>query len=398
LPGPISQALLNADLTNGAAGLRLYPNALCVFEQLGSSPPDIEPIEPTLPLEASALQLRPERGRLFYSTSPPTEALVTTYHYGFPSLIGAGPYDRRGRAFAPPTPTPAQAFTGGGAQLTAVLPGAGTIMVTDSLTYDGASDLTVTGALTIASGNNQRPLIRLGAAKPWIITGGSTDAVLNLDGLFISGQDIVLAGQFASVTITCSTQDPGSAAAASVSDVPTSSPPTPLFRVSADGRDLRPTHLLITGEIKTLTIDRCVLGPVRTMTPGAVETTTISNSTLQAIRTSDLGPIAADEVKDPIRLLRVLQLGLDPVSQRLRTLDPSIATLLGPPANPPLSTPPPPAGAEGALLTKLNALIAGVSLYDAATFAEVSLSAATQRHLAVARIGASRPSAEPTPA
>jgi hypothetical protein len=391
LPGPISQALLNADLTNGTAGLRLYPNALCVFEQLGISPPDIEPIEPTLPLKASALQLRPERGRLFYSTSPPTEALVTTYHYGFPSLIGAGPYDRRGQAFAPPTPTPAQTFTGGGAQLTAVLPGAGTIVVTDSLTYDGASDLTVTGALTVASGNNQRPLIRLDATRPWTITGGSTDAVLVLDGLFISGQDIVLAGQFASVTITCSTLDPGSAAAASVSDVPTSSPPTPLFRVSADGRDLRPTHLLITGEIKTLTIDRCVLGPVRTMTPGAVETTTISNSTLQAIRTSDLGPIAADEVKDPIRLLRVLQLGLDPVSQRLRTLDPSIATLLGPSANPPLSAPPPPAGAEGALLTKLNALIAGVSLYDAATFAEVSLSAATQRHLAAARSGQAAP-------
>ncbi|WP_426610536.1 hypothetical protein [Bradyrhizobium sp. McL0616] len=391
LPGPISQALLNADLTNGAAGLRLYPNALCVFEQLGISPPDIEPIEPTLPLKASALQLRPERGRLFYSTSPPAEALVTTYHYGFPSLIGAGPYDRRGQAFAPSTPPPALAFTGGGAELTAVLPRAGTIMVTDSLTYDGVSDLTVTGALTIASGNNQRPLIRLGAAKPWIITGGSANAVLNLDGLFISGQDIVLTGQFASVTITCSTLDPGNAATASVSDAPTSSPLLPLFQVSADGRDLRPTHLWITGEINTLTIDRCVLGPVRTVTPGAVETMTISNSTLQAIRTSDLGAIVADEVKDSIRLLRVLQLGLDPVSQRLRTLDPSIATLLGPPANPPLSAPPPPPGAEGALLTKLNTLIAGLSLYDAATFAGVSLSAATQRNLAAARSGQAAP-------
>jgi hypothetical protein len=391
LPGPISHALLNADLTNGAAGLRLYPNALCVFEQLGISPPDIEPIEPTLPLKASALQLRPERGRLFYSTSPPAEALVTTYHYGFPSLIGAGPYDRRGQAFAPPTPPPAQAFTGGGSQLTATLPGAGTIVATDSLTYDGASDLTVTGALTIASGNNQRPLIRLGATRPWTITGGNTDAVLVLDGLFISGQDIVLAGQFASVTITCSTLDPGSAAAASGSGAPTSSPPTPLFRVSADGRDLRPTHLFITGEIKALTIDRCVLGPVRTMTPGAVETTTISNSTLQAIRTSELGAIATGEVKDPSRLLRVLQLGLDPVSQRLRTLDPSIVTLLGPPANPPLGAPPPPTGAEAALLTKLNAMIAGVPFYDAATFAGVSLSAATQRQLGAARSGQPAP-------
>ena len=87
-------------------------------------------------------------------------------------------------------------------------------MLSDSLTYDGVADLTVTGALTIASGNNQRPLIRLAAATPWTITGGSADAALALDGLFVSGQDIVLAGQFASVTITCSTLDPGSAAAA----------------------------------------------------------------------------------------------------------------------------------------------------------------------------------------
>ncbi len=390
LPGPISQALLNADIAKGATGLQLCPSALCVFQQLSVSPPDIEPIMPTLPLATSALQLRPERGRFAYITSPPTEALVATYRYGFPSLIGAGPYDRRGQTLAPPTPAPVQTFTGGGAQLTATLPGAGTIMLSDSLTYDGVADLTVTGALTIASGNNQRPLIRLAAATPWTITGGSADAALALDGLFVSGQDIVLAGQFASVTITCCTLDPGSAAAAALPGAP-SSPPPPLFQLSADGRDLRPTRLWITGEIETLTIDRCVLGPIRTTTPGAVETTTISNTTLQAIRTGDLGAITADQVKDPARLLRALQLGLDPVSQLLRALDPSIATLLGPPANPPLSAPPPPITAEADLLAKLNALIAGVSLYDAAAFAAVPLSTATQRLLAAAQSGQPQP-------
>jgi hypothetical protein len=392
LPGPISQALLDADLTNGPAGLQLNPIALCVFEQLSVSPPDIEPVEPTLPLKASALQLRPERGRFAYSTSPPTDALVTTYRYAFPSLIGAGPYDRRGQTLPPPTPSPTRAFTGGGALLTAALPGSGTIVMTDSLTYEGAADLTVTGTLTIASANNQRPLIRLGATKPWTIKGVGANAILSLDGLFIAGHDVVLEGQFESVAITCSTLDPGNAAPSPVPGAPTTSPPTPLFRVSADGRDLRPSCLWITGEIGTLTIDRCVLGPVRTVTPGAVETTTISNSTLQAIRTSTFGAITADEVKDPIRLLRALQLGLDPVSQRLRTLDPSIAALLGPPANPPLSVPPPPAGAEGPLLAKLNALIAGVSLYDALAFAGVSLSAATQTQLAATQ------SAQPAPA
>jgi hypothetical protein len=209
--------------------------------------------------------------------------------------------------------------------LTATLPSVGTIILSDSLTYNGVADLTVMGALTIASGNNQRPLIRLAAATPWIITGGSADAVLALDGLFVSGQDIVLAGQFASVTITCSALDPGSAAAAALPGAP-SSPPAPLFQLSADGRDLRPTRLWITGEIETLIIDRCVLGPIRTTTPGAVETTTISNTTLQAIRTGDLGVIAANQVKDPTRLLRALQLGLDPVTVAASRTAPGAST------------------------------------------------------------------------
>jgi hypothetical protein len=387
LPGPISQALLNADVTKGAAGLQLYPSTLCVFQQLSISPPDIEPIMPALPLAKSALQLRPQRGQFAYTTSPPTEGLVTTYRYAFPSLIGAGPYDRRGQALAPSTPAPVQTFTGGGTPLTAPLPGAGTVILSDSLTYDGVADVTVTAALTISSGNNQRPLIRLAAAAPWTITGSNASAALVLDGLFISGQDIVLAGQFASVAITCSTLDPGSAAATASP----SSPPAPLYQLSADGRDLRPTRLWITGEIESLTIDRCVLGPIRTTTPGTLETTTISNTTLQAIRTSDLGMISADQVKDTVRLLRALQLGLDPVSQLLRKLDPSIATMLGPPADPPLSAPPVPISAEADLLAKLNALIAGVSLYDSVAFAAVPLSTATQRLLATAQSGQPQP-------
>ena len=58
---------------------------------------EFEPIMPTLPLAKSVLQLRPERGRFGYATSPPIEDLITTYRYAFPSLIGAGPYDRRGQ-------------------------------------------------------------------------------------------------------------------------------------------------------------------------------------------------------------------------------------------------------------------------------------------------------------
>ena len=379
LPGPISQALLNADRAAASGGLGLYPNALCVFQQLSVSPPDLEPVAASDP----GLLLRPERGRFKYASSPPGEALVASYHYGFPSLIGAGPFDRRGQEEAVPKPAPLQTITGGGAQIAGALPGAGTVMLADSLTCDGAADVTVTGQLTIAAGNNQRPLVRLDPARPWTITGAGPDSCLSLDGLFVSGHDVVLAGDFGSVTLTCCSLDPGSAGGSTVLAAD-ASPPAPLFQTSADGRELRPTRIWITGQIETLTIDRCVLGPVRAVTPGVVETVRISNSVLQAIRTSGFGAIALGEVKDPGRLLRLLQLGLDPVSQRLRASDPGIATLLGPPASPPLSAPSPPLADAPALLDRLNAAILGSSLYDAAAFADAPLSLATQRLLAAA--------------
>jgi len=390
LPGPISQAELNADLKRQADGLQLYPKALSVDAQLSVSPPDIELVQPSLPLKTSALQLRPERGRFFCSTSPPTFSLLASYRYGFPSLFGAGPFDRRGQATPVPTPAPGVTLAGGGAALAA--PAAeGTITLADSLTYDGIGDLAVAADLTLRADNNQRPLIRLPADRPWTITGGGPDACLALDGLFVSGQDVVLAGEFGRVTLTCCTLDPGTAAAGQVVGQAQTSPPGPIFLKSADGRDLVPTRLLIAGRVETLVIDRCVLGPVRAVTPGFVETATISNSTVQAIRTAPEGPIAAAEVKDPARLLRMLQLGLDPVSQRLRSLDASIATLLGPAADPPLSAPQPPAASLGLLLDKLNALVAGPSLFSSSAFAQTPLSAATLSELAKARSGQPAP-------
>ena len=97
----------------------------------------------------------------------------------------------------------------------------------DSLTYNAVSD--VGGAtngieqVTVMAQNKRRPVIRLPAPDPhapgvteWVFTGadGST---LALEGLFISGGDIVLrsvppennkVAQFASVTLTCCTLTP----------------------------------------------------------------------------------------------------------------------------------------------------------------------------------------------
>jgi hypothetical protein len=374
LPGPISQFLLDADVERAAAGLQLYPNALSVFAEIGVSPPDLELLPPVPPLK-----LRPERGRFAYAASPPS-VLLASYAYGFPSLIGAGPYDRRGQAVVVPTPAPAILLSGGGNSL-AFWPNASTVTLGDSRTYQGAADLSVATALTLNAANAQRPLIRLDAAKPWTITGTSPDASLALDGLFISGQDIVLSGQFLSVTLTCCTLDPGSAA--SVADG--ASPPSSLFLQAADGRALVPARLWIEAEIETLTIDRCVLGPVRTTGAGQVQSITISNSTIQAIPTSVPGPLAAADVKDFSRLARLLQLGLDPVSVMLRALDPGIGALLGPEASPPLAATSPPVSDDAPLLVLLNNLIAGPSLYNAAAFANIPLSAATKTLLAGAK-------------
>lgn len=367
MPGPISQALLDADIALAAQGLGLYPKAQSVLSEEGT-PPDAAILDPP------QLKLRPEKGRFCCLVTPPPAFVTATYHYGFPSLIGAGPYDRRTQETPIPVPAPETVLAGGGLQLQAAIPGAGTLTLADSLTYAGAADLTVTGALTMRAGNSQRPLVRLDPARPWVIRGGGPHVTLNIDGLFVSGQDIVLRGQFDSVVLTCSTLDPGNAAMLGLE----ASPPGDIFQAAADGRFLAPTRVWVEGTIKTFCADRCVLGPIRTRGQGAVETLTLCNSTIQAIPTSDTDRILRPQVKDLGRLVRLMQLGLDKVSHRLRALDPGIEALLGAPTDPPLAAPPAPRSTHGPLLTRLNALIAGPSLYKAAVFADTSLSAGTQ--------------------
>jgi hypothetical protein len=182
----------------------------------------------------------------------------------------------------------------------------------------------------------------------------------------------------------------------SLPDSPPSSPPAAgRFALAADGRELAPTRLIIEAAIANLTIDRCVLGPVRTreLDPadpaaatlqgaGYVEAASISNSVIQAIATQRPAALDASGVQDPARLLRRLQLGLDPVAAYLRALRPGIATLFGDPASPPLTTSPPAASLLPGLLAEIDAALAGPSLYDATAFANVALSESTSRRLA----------------
>ncbi len=378
LPTPISQALLDGDLA--ATPSVLYPAALSVVQYV-ASPPEANVLPP------ASVTLRPERGRFHHDAGwPPLPGeIVASYCYGFPSAIGAGPYDRRIGTLVIATPVPTVMQIGGSTG-SVPLPGGGTVVLADSLTYAGIGDTTVQDALTLRAGNLQRPLIRLtGAAR----LTGTPGSCLTLDGIFVSGDDIVLQGSFESVTLSCCTFDPGSEAA----DVAAiTSPPGSPFAVSADGRALRPTRMWIEAQITTLTADRCVLGPIRTRAAGKVETVSISNSIVQAISTSPATVIDADDVKDPMRIEQLLQQGSDPVSARLRQLSPGIGALLGGASSPPLSASPPPESDLAALLVLLNQLIGGPSIYSAPAFARVALSARTQALLTAS------PPALPAPA
>ncbi len=356
-------------------------------------------------LPALSLALRPERGRfsiglpLLYGGGPP---LTAQYAYAFPSEIGAGPYDRRAQATPIPTPPPrlqvrqtvtnpptlmvqngANATLITGADIAVVVPVSGTLEIEDSLTYSCGvggvgAQTNVDAALTVKSAsaalemantavraNRPRPLIRMTPGATWRFQG-NPGAKLTLDGLFVSGGDVELCGDFASVVIACCTFDPGSAAP----DSSVGSPPSAPYRISADGQPLVPTRLLITGSVASLSIDRSVLGPIHTVEAangsacGIVEAATISNSIVQALPVPPALPFARSDVADPARLLRIFQLALDPYTQWLRQHDPAIAALFAPLASPPLGSPQPNIGVMDALLARLNFLLAGPSLYD----------------------------------
>jgi hypothetical protein len=62
-----------------------------------------------------------------------------------------------------------------------------------------------------------------------------------------------------------------------------------------DGRRLIPTHLSITGTVRSLVIDRCILGPVITVSNASVELITITNSILQVVSPTDAIAITTGE-------------------------------------------------------------------------------------------------------
>jgi hypothetical protein len=330
----------------------------------------------------------PETGRFAATAGSGSPALPLTvdYHYGFSSMIGAGPYDRS-LLGAAPAGTGAETIVTGGQHLDRALAAAGTSGIVtigdpadpDSATYTaladvGSSDQPVVSML-VRAGPAMRPVLRPAAGTgPWVFTGGG-EAELVLDGLTLAGCDIVLRGSFRSVRMTACTVDPGTAAAG-----------TPPLAAAADGQLLVPCRIFVEadpaalpgsqGAIAELLIDHCILGPVRTRFGGSVETLTISDSIIQGLPATAGAAYTAADIFDPPLLARGL-LAAEPLSAALLRAMPAAvvpalhAYLAG---SPPSLEP----ALPQVVLDGLNTLVNGPSLYSTAVFSAVSLSAGTR--------------------
>ena len=391
--------------------------------------------------------VEPATGRFRLAGPPPSApGLTVSYQYGLGGPIGAG----TGLLAAPaPLRAAGERLVTGGAGLDRALgqarPGV-TVTIGDSRTYAAVTDVTCgpddagpddaspddagpVGPLTVRARPGERPLIRLpmpggrGERPQWVFRGGE-GARLVLDGLFVSGGDIVLQGPFEHVRIVGCTFDPGTLAAGPLPGpglpgrrrrTPPGEVREPVLTVgeSADGRPLLPTRLWIepapstagqpragqheagqarAGQwprlpdtVRCLEIDRSILGPVRTRGGGLAERVVITDSILQGLRTSAEAPCTAADVFDPVLLYDQLSPGRATAERPRAQSNPlsaliwrSAASDIPPAVRRRLAGPQePPASARQALASALNVVI-GRAVYRPDRWAGVPLSPQTR--------------------
>ena len=313
VPGPLTNSLETAVTDSGT-----------------SPPPPVRPPYPDADVPAcyalggnwQLASIWPETGTFAATPASPAEPLTVDYQYGFSSTIGAGPYNRYLLGNPPAvvgTETPVTGGTGLDAALSAA--GAtGTVTIGDSRTYGTLADVGSTSepivSLLVRAGPSMRPVLRPSHAEQH--RGSSPGAArreLVLDGLTISGCDIVLRGSFDTVRLTACTIDPG-----------TTGPGSPPLVMAADGVPLAPGRIFVEadpaapagegGTIRQLLIDHCIAGPVRTRFEGAVETLTITDSIIQGLPATTGPAITAADIFDP-SLLATSLLSADPLSAAL---------------------------------------------------------------------------------
>ncbi|MFD9452430.1 phage tail protein [Streptomyces sp. NPDC059985] len=306
LTGETYRAVRSAGEPGPAPGA--YPDARA---SLWPSSLAVRPLGSTEPLTEAQVRVWPEAGR--FAVDSAVGPLEAGFHYGLCSRIGAGPYDRH-RIGSPPArdPLPVTEVAGGTGDglrtALAALNGSGTVVVTSGLTNTAVAPTGSPTAplieVTVRADDGQRAVVRPAEADgPWVFhgsePGADPTARLRLEGLLLSGQDIVLRGVFAQVTLSCCTIDPGTGGELC-------EPPT-VWQPSADGRDLVASRIWIEGTVRSLALDRCITGPVRERRGGTVETLCAADSVLQALPADEGGELTARAVFDPDGLLRLLR-------------------------------------------------------------------------------------------
>jgi hypothetical protein len=252
----------------------LYPNAFSVAVGEGAAPPI---------LDASQFEILPESGRFRFLGAGPAARVSVVYHFGFSSGIGAGAGPSNA-GFPAALATPANTVRiGGGTGLATALQNLSsnaTIQLEDSFTYaealgDAGGITTVPGNLALIAATGTRPVLRLQnqPAAHWTLKAPAVQEYdLVIQGLWLQGADLIIDGAWNNVTLQLCTLDPGSADPGHPSQ----------FLSGIDGHALVPTHLVITGQIATLTLNSCITGPILTQGEGAVATLMINNSIVQA--------------------------------------------------------------------------------------------------------------------
>jgi len=232
------------------------------------------------PVGHGELLIHPETGQFSFKASPPIGTILTQYCFGLMSTVGAGGFSADLlEAIALPAAKTAIADDLGLDNDLGTITADSWVQIQNSITYLGLTkDLNIGGhtfALTALDG--QRPLIRWAAGgATWTIEGKGGSLILQ--GIWLQGADLVLAGAFQSVTLRFVTLDPGSLDSAGKIDH------------AIDGMTLAPVRLRVAAAIETLTLDHCITGPVATADKGAIEEISANDCIIQAIDTGGATP------------------------------------------------------------------------------------------------------------
>lgn len=172
------------------------------------------------PLANGEVAIDPERGRfMFPAAEVPAGRVSVSFRYGFTGEVGAGPYARG--PLAPRTITVARARNADHATVQAAInvPHSGAapvvIEILDSATYHEAIRIVgrdFLGGLVLRAADQETPTIEAGVGDDVLTVQNSTIPQLVLDGLVLSGGNVIVSGGVGAVVLRHCSVAPASVA------------------------------------------------------------------------------------------------------------------------------------------------------------------------------------------